>query len=125
MANPKPKTENLRPFVKGGDTSIQSAGGRARGKQQKQEKKLREYLKIMMAARANAKIIAAARELLPELDDDEVDNNVAMIAGIMKKAFAGDVPAATWIRDMKGEKPKDDVNFQPLTIILDKRGSMV
>lgn len=40
-------------------------------------------------------------------DEPEINNGMAMVVGVYRKALEGDVAAATFIRDTIGQKPKD------------------
>lgn len=86
---------------------IAAAGGRASGEARRRKKSLREaaelYLSLPVAdKRAWDKL---ARD---GVDPEDVDNQMAIIAGLTIKAVKGDAKAAKLLFDLLGEQPKDE-----------------
>lgn len=110
---------NLRPFKKG-DLSKDEAksrgslGGRASVEARKNKKKLRELVEIMGALPVYSD---KAKKLMKEMgiSEEDMTNKMAMVVGLFKKAVAGDVQAFNAIRDITGEKPKDEVDSKVAT----------
>lgn len=75
---------------------IAKKGARASAKVRRKKKKMREDLQELLA--------------LPDEDLAEKTGQQAMLVAMLKKAKAGDVAAATFIRDTIGEKPTDKVD---------------
>lgn len=86
---------------------IAAAGGRASGESRRRKKSLREaaelYLSLPVAdKRAWNKL--ARDGVAPE----DVDNQMAIIAGLTIKAVKGDAKAAKLLFDLLGEQPKEE-----------------
>lgn len=86
---------------------IQSAGGRASGASRRRRRSLREaadlYLSLPVAdKRAWNKL---ARD---GVDPEDVDNQMAIVAGLTIKAVKGDAKAAKVLFDLLGEQPKEE-----------------
>ena len=49
------------------------------------------------------------------VSEEDMTNKMAAVIGVFKKAAAGDVQAFNAIRDITGEKPKDEVDSKVAT----------
>ena len=112
---------NLRPFKKG-DLSKDEArvrgsmGGRASVEARKNKKKLRELVEIMGALPIYSD---KAKKLMEEMgiSEEDMTYKMAMVVGLFKKAVAGDVQAFNAIRDITGEKPRDEIESKVATSV--------
>lgn len=112
---------NLRPFKKG-DLSKDEArvrgsmGGRASVEARKNKKKLRELVEIMGALPVYSD---KAKKLMEEMgiSEEDMTYKMAMVVGLFKKAVAGDVQAFNAIRDITGEKPRDEIESKVATSV--------
>ena len=69
------------------------AGGKASGRARRRQKEFRKVLEALLVLDA------------PDLDG--MSNLEGICVSLVKKAQAGDVGAATWVRDTVGQKPTD------------------
>lgn len=76
------------------------AGGKASGKARQERKTFREGLLLLL----NEPLMDKSGHVSDKTTQD------AVIAGLVKRAIAGDVRAAEFIRDTIGEKPVQEVN---------------
>lgn len=112
---------NLRPFKKG-DLSKDEArvrgsmGGRASVEARRNKKKLRELVEIMGALPVYSN---KAKKLMKEMgiSEEDMTYKMAMVVGLFKKAVAGDVQAFNAIRDITGEKPRDEIESKVATSV--------
>ena len=112
---------NLRPFKKG-DLSKDEArvrgsmGGRASVEARKNKKKLRELVEIMGALPIYSD---KAKKLMEEMgiSEEDMTYKMAMVVGLFKKAVAGDAQAFNAIRDITGEKPRDEIESKVATSV--------
>ncbi len=95
MVNP----QNLRPCQTKEEARIRgSAGGKASGIARRRKREFRKVLEELLV-----------------MDSSELEgrsNIEAICVSLMQKAQAGDVGAATWVRDTAGQKPTDKVDQQ-------------
>lgn len=110
---------NLRP-IKKGELSKEEAkargskGGKARVESIRRKKKLRELCEIfgeLPVYSDKAKNMMEQMGISPE----DMTNKMAAVVGVFKKAAAGDVQAFNAIRDITGEKPKDEIDSKVAT----------
>lgn len=110
---------NLKPIKKGELSSEEakargSKGGVASVEARKKKKKLRELCEMfgeLPVYSDKAKIVMEQMGISPE----DMTNKMAAVVGVFKKAAAGDVQAFNAIRDITGEKPKDEVDSKVAT----------
>lgn len=96
MANP----QNLKPQAHKLTVEEASKGGRKSAKTRKERKTFREGLLLLL----NEPLMDKSGHVSDKTTQD------AVIAGLVKRAIAGDVRAAEFIRDTIGEKPVQEVN---------------
>lgn len=110
---------NLKPIKKGELSSEEakargSKGGIASVEARKKKKKLRELCEMfgeLPVYSDKAKNMMEQMGISPE----DMTNKMAAVIGVFKKAAAGDVQAFNAIRDITGEKPKDEVDSKVAT----------
>ena len=110
---------NLKPFEKGKvsrDQAVEAGrkGGLASVEAKKKKKKLRELCEIFGELPVYSD---KAKKLMEEMgvSEEDMTNKMAAVIGVFKKAAAGDVQAFNAIRDITGEKPKDEVDSKVAT----------
>lgn len=86
---------------------IQSAGGKASGAARRRRRALKEaadlYLSLPVADRRRWNALARRG-----IDPEDIDNQMAMIAGLTDAAAEGDARAGRLILDILGEDGRDD-----------------
>ena len=89
-------------------------GGLASVEAKKKKKKLRELCEIFGELPVYSD---KAKKLMEEMgvSEEDMTNKMAAVIGVFKKAAAGDVQAFNAIRDIIGEKPKDEVDSKVAT----------
>lgn len=110
---------NLRPIKKGELSSEEakargSKGGVASVEARMKKKKLRELCEMfgeLPVYSDKAKNMMEQMGISPE----DMTNKMAAVVGVFKKAAAGDVQAFNAIRDITGEKPKDEIDSKVAT----------
>lgn len=86
--------ENLIPIQSGREARERGRnGGVASGKARRKKKEFRLVLETLLTMKND--------------DDPDLTNIEGICVSLLKKALAGDVPAATWIRDTAGQKPTE------------------
>ncbi|SHI98148.1 hypothetical protein SAMN05444350_11280 [Bacteroides stercorirosoris] len=115
------RIENLKPFEKGKvsrDQAVEAGrkGGLASVEAKKKKKKLRELCEIFGELPIYSD---KAKKLMEEMgiSPEDMTNKMAAVVGVFKKAAAGDVQAFNAIRDILGEKPKDEVESKVATSV--------
>lgn len=110
---------NLKPFVKGKVNREQAVeagkkGGKASAEAKKKKKKLRELCEMFGELPVYSD---KAKEMMKQMgiSPEDMTNKMAAVIGVFKKAAAGDVQAFNAIRDITGEKPKDEVDSKVAT----------
>lgn len=110
---------NLKPFVKGEVNREQAVeagkkGGKASVEAKKKKKKLRELCEMFGELPVYSD---KAKEMIKQMgvSEEDMTNKMAAVIGVFKKAAAGDVQAFNAIRDIIGEKPKDEVDSKVAT----------
>ena len=85
---------------------IAAAGGRASGEARRRKKSLREAAELYLSLPVSNK--TAWNKLARDgVAPEDVDNQMAIIAGLTIKAVKGDAKAAKLLFDLLGEQPKD------------------
>ena len=96
--------QNLRPFTseQSREAAVKNGrkGGKATAQKNKERKTFREGLLLLL----NEPLMDKSGHVSDKTTQD------AVIAGLVKRAIAGDVRAAEFIRDTIGEKPVQEVN---------------
>lgn len=90
-------------------------GGIKSGEARRKRKKLKETLSALLTLPPG---ITDQKDLLMALgiDEDDCNNQTLIAIAMIQAAAAGDVKAATWVRDTVGEKPLDKVEASVQTV---------
>jgi hypothetical protein len=105
--------ENLKPYKKG-ELSRELAveygrkGGLKKSENEKKRKKLKD-LAVMIGELGINDESVKTRMAEMGIDEEDMTNDASIIVALYDKAKNGDVQAFNAIRDIKGEKPKDEV----------------
>lgn len=122
MAISEKSLANLRPPRKGTEDAKRRGrnGGIKSGEVRRKKKAMRETLAMLLDLPPG---LSDQKEILTALGIAEEDcNNQTLIAvAMIQTAAAGDVKAATWVRDTVGEKPTDKVEANITTSPLDEK----
>ena len=107
---------NLKPFEKGKvsrEKAVEAGkkGGKASAEAKKKKKKLRELCEMFGELPYSGK----AKNMMKEISEEDMTNKMAIVVGVFKKAMGGDVQAFNAIRDICGEKPKDEIDSKVAT----------
>lgn len=115
MANEK----NLQRLTSEKAREIGRKGGIASGKAKKEKKLIKEQIQLLLSLPLkDAKTKKELKEL--GIDTDNIDNQMAMVISMWKKAIKGDVQAFNTIRDTVGEKPTDKIEHSgSIPIVID------
>lgn len=110
---------NLKPIKKGELSSEEakargSKGGIASVEARKKKKKLRELCEMFGELPVYSDKVKNVMEQMG-ISPEDMTNKMAAVVGVFKKAAAGDVQAFNAIRDITGEKPKDEVDSKVAT----------
>ncbi len=85
-------------------------GGIKSGEVRNQKKAMREQMELLLSLpNKDAKTKKQLKAM--GIDVGNIDNQMALILSMYKKAISGDVQAAAFIRDGVGEKPDNKVNL--------------
>ena len=111
MANKSPTIENLTPFTEMSEErarEIRSMGGKASGESRKRKKAMREQAELLLSLPLKDK---KAQKVLQGLGlkKGDLDNQMIIVAAMWQRAAKGDIEAATWLRDLLGEKPAEQL----------------
>ena len=105
-----PNEQNLIPLdkrTKSEQRKIQSMGGCSSGVSRRRKKSLREAAELYLSLPVADK--RAWNKLARDgVEPEDVDNQMAIIAGLTIKAAKGDAKAAKLLFDLLGEQPKDE-----------------
>ena len=98
--------QNLIPGVHKLTPEEQSEGGKKSGETRR--------LKAAVKKALEGKVPEGMSELIQVLENAGVDttNDNGIAFAVVLKALKGDLSAATWIRDIVGEKPKDELQIE-------------
>ena len=114
-------SDNLIPFnelTEEKQREIASKGGKASVKARKEKKRMKEYINILLGLDVKS---PKARETLRQLgiEDEDMTNEMAMMAAIMNKAMKGDIQAVNFLRDTSGQMPVNKMEIDRTPIIKD------
>ena len=105
-----PNEQNLIPMDQRSQKEARELGregGRASGEARRRKKSLREAAELYLSLPVSDK--RAWNKLARDgVDPEDVDNQMAIIAGLTIKAVKGDAKAAKLLFDLLGEQPKDE-----------------
>lgn len=86
-------------------------GGIKSGEVRKQKKAMREQMELLLSLpNKDAKTKKQLKAM--GIDTSNIDNQMALILSMYKKAISGDVQAAAFIRDSMGEKVAEKVEIR-------------
>lgn len=113
MTKKKNKKKNLKQFTseQSHEEAVKNGqkGGIASGIARRKKKALKEQMELLLSLPLQDKDVKAKLRSLG-IAEEEMDNQMAMIIGLWKKALKGDIQAFNSIRDLLGEKPPDNHN---------------
>ena len=118
MAN---KLDNLIPSTEGGHQLTEEEakrGGKASGEARKQKKLIKDNIELLLSLPIkNAKTKEQLKQL--GIDDNEMNNQMAMVIAMYQKAIKGDVSAFNTLRDTLGQKPIERTEVAEVPKIID------
>lgn len=104
--------DNLIPLdrrTKAERREIARMGGKASGEARRAKKTMRELASAMVEAKATGSAAKVARRFADGLDDEEITNAAAILAGQMSSALKGNTNAARFVVELaESAKPADD-----------------
>lgn len=119
-----PNEQNLIPFDQRPESeqrAIRSAGGRASGASRRRKKSLREAADLYLSLQVSDKRVwnKLSRD---GVEPEDIDNQMAIVAGLSLKAMKGDAKAAKTLFELLGEQTAgaaaNDAEDDPLTASL-------
>lgn len=118
MANPNPRRENLHPSEYKFSKEEMSRGGKASAKAQKERKMIKDNIELLLSLPIKSN---KTKEQLKALgiDDDEMNNQMALVIAMYQKALKGDVQAFNTLRDTIGQKPIEVQEVREVPKIVD------
>lgn len=112
------KNNNLIPQAHILTLEEQSAGGKASGEARKQKKLIKDNIELLLSLPIkNAKTKDQLKAL--GIDDNEMNNQMALVIAMYQKAIKGDVSAFNTLRDTLGQKPVEKTEIAQAPIIND------
>lgn len=105
--------ENLKPIrhLSSDEAKRRGAkGGKASGEARRRRKLIKEQMEIALSLPVSNKKIRKTMEDIG-LDEEEMDNQMALVLAMIQQGCKGDVGAFNSIRDLMGEKPQDKVEL--------------
>ena len=101
-----PNEQNLIPFderTESEQREIRSAGGQASGASRRRKKSLREAADLYLSLQVSDKRVwnKLSRD---GVEPEDIDNQMAIVAGLSLKAMKGDAKAAKLLFDLLGEQ---------------------
>lgn len=87
-----------------------SKGGRASGEARRRRKLIKEQMEIALSLPVSNKKIRKTMDDIG-LDEEDMDNQMALVLAMIQQGCKGDVGAFNSIRDLMGEKPQDKVEL--------------
>lgn len=112
MANKNPKTDHLpkmSDLTSIEQAKIASAGGKASVESRRRKRTLRQYAEIFGSLSLKDDVKKKMADL--GLDENVIDKDMLNVKALYEKAAKGDVAAFNAIRDLKGEKPADQLKL--------------
>lgn len=94
---------------------IAKKGGIASGEARQKKKMLKDRINLLLSMPFPDNITSKNGENIKEtmkilgLDDEDIDNGMALAIAMYNEALKGNVKASTFLRDTSGEKPIDKV----------------
>lgn len=87
--------------------AFKKKGGIASGVARRKKKGMKELAKIMLGCGANDEAKKAIKKMFPDLNEDEITVEAAILAKQAEKATEGDIKSAEFLRDTSGQKPTE------------------
>lgn len=88
---------------------ITSNGGKASGEARRKKRSMKSAAKLLLSMGTND--IKAYQGLIElGLEDEDLTNQMAVLAAMLKQAASGNVRAAEFLRDTVGESPSAEIN---------------
>ena len=114
IENLKPRTE----LSKEEAVEMGRKGGIASGKARKEKKLIKDSIELLLGLPIKSN---KTKEQLRQLgiEEDEMNNQTAMVIAIYQKALKGDVSAFNTLRDSVGQKPIEKVETTEIPRIID------
>lgn len=102
-----------------------SKGGKASVEARRKKKLMKDQIELLLSLpfpdvkdRSGKKLKETFKQL--GIDEDNIDNQMAMVIAMWQKAIKGDVQAFNTIRDTVGEKPTDKIEHSgSIPIVID------
>lgn len=88
-------------------------GGIKSGEAKRQKKAMKETLEILLSMPLKKNKCYEVEEIqsFGQLKGKNIDVQTAILIKQIQRALSGDLPAAEFVRDTSGQKPKDDLNI--------------
>lgn len=103
-----------------------SKGGKNSVEARRKKKLLKEIIEMFGDLKVESENLQKMMKMAGIKDTEQMTNDLAMIIGQYRAAQKGNTNAAVFIRDTKGEKPKDvienhNINYKPLIDLTDRK----
>ena len=110
--------QNLRPGEYPLTVEEQKKGGIASGKARRKKKLIKDNIELLLSLPIKS---TKTKEQLKQLgiDDDEMNNQMALVIAMYQKAMKGDVQAFNTLRDTIGQKPIEKTEVTEVPKIID------
>ena len=113
--------DNLIPFTKRTEEEqrrIAVQGGKASGEARRKKKNMKEALQLLLSLDVKS---LKVREQLKALgiEEDDMNNEMALMVSMLNKALKGDKGCAEFIRDTSGQKPVEIQEVREVPKIVD------
>lgn len=95
--------QNLIPFNKRTESErreISKKAGKASGESRRAKKQMKELAEIMLNSKAKGNAARKAKQFGADLEDEDVTNAAAIIAGQMASALRGNTQAAKFVMEL-------------------------
>ena len=114
-----PGIKNLTPFANSEVAREMGRKGAIKSAEVRREKKkMKEALKSLLKLPVKDTDLKGELEELG-FEDEEMNNQLALLVAAYKRGVQGDIKAIEFIRDTIGEKPKEEIELKEVPKILD------
>lgn len=104
MANPKGGTQNLDPVRTKEEAKRRGRnGGIASGKARRRKRSMMEAAELLMNMPISQDSVASTLKAMG-FNDEDLTNQMAVLVAMLRESLQGNVSAATFLRDTKGDK---------------------
>ena len=101
--------ENLKPFRTESEAREKGIkGGIKSGEVRRRKRDMKAAAQLLLDMPVKSENIAKSMKQLG-FEDDDLNNQMAILISVWKKAMEGDVKAAEFLRDTSGQKPADKI----------------